>query len=140
VDFFSNQNNLLLMAVALGSGLALSWPMILRSRAGAAISSTQAVQMMNHQHAVLVDVRPSEAFNAGHVPQARNVPLADLEKKAPALPKNKPIIVICDIGRSAIGAATRLRALGFTEVVTLDGGLKAWMTAGLPVTANKTGA
>ena len=140
MDFFSNQNNLLLIAVALGSGLALSWPMILRSRAGAAISSTQAVQMMNHQHAVLVDVRPSEAFNAGHVPQARNVPLADLEKKAPALPKNKPIIVICDIGRSAIGAATRLRALGFTEVVTLDGGLKAWMTAGLPVTANKTGA
>ena len=140
MDFFSNQNNLLLIAVALGSGLALSWPMILRSRAGAAISSTQAVQMINHQHAVLVDVRPSEAFNAGHVPQARNVPLADLEKKAPALPKNKPIIVICDIGRSAIGAATRLRKLGFTEVVTLDGGLKAWMTAGLPVTANKTGA
>jgi rhodanese-related sulfurtransferase len=140
VDFFSNQNNLLLIAVALGSGLALSWPMILRSRAGAAISSTQAVQMMNHQHAVLVDVRPSEAFNAGHVPQARNVPLADLEKKAAALPKNKPIIVICDVGRSAIGAATRLRAVGFTEVVTLDGGLKAWMTAGLPVTANKTGA
>ena len=140
MDFFSNQNNLLLIAVALGSGLALSWPMILRSRAGAAISSTQAVQMMNHQHAVLVDVRPSEAFNAGHVPQARNVPLADLEKKAAALPKNKPIIVICDVGRSAIGAATRLRAVGFTEVVTLDGGLKAWMTAGLPVTANKTGA
>lgn len=140
MDFFSNQNNLLLIAVALGSGLALSWPMILRSRAGAAISSTQAVQMMNHQHAVLIDVRPSEAFNAGHVPQARNVPLADLEKKAAALPKNKPIIVICDIGRSAIGAATRLRAVGFTEVVTLDGGLKAWMTAGLPVTANKTGA
>jgi rhodanese-related sulfurtransferase len=140
VDFFSNQNNLLLIAVALGSGLALSWPMILRSRAGAAISSTQAVQMMNHQHAVLVDVRPSEAFNAGHVPQARNVPLADLEKKAAALPKNKPIIVICDVGRSAIGAATRLRAVGFTEVVTLDGGLKAWMTAGLSVTANKTGA
>ena len=140
MDFFSNQNNLLLIAVALGSGLALSWPMILRSRAGAAISSTQAVQMMNHQHAVLIDVRPSEAFNAGHVPQARNVPLSDLEKKAAALPKNKPIIVICDVGRSAIGAATRLRAVGFTEVVTLDGGLKAWMTAGLPVTANKTGA
>lgn len=140
MDFFSNQNNLLLIAVALGSGLALSWPMILRSRAGAAISSTQAVQMMNHQHAVLIDVRPSEAFNAGHVPQARSVPLSDLEKKAAALPKNKPIIVICDVGRSAIGAATRLRAVGFTEVVTLDGGLKAWMTAGLPVTANKTGA
>ena len=140
MDFFSNQKNLLLLAVALGSGLALTWPMILRSRAGAAISSAQAVQMMNHQHAVLVDVRPSEAFNSGHVPQARNVPLGDFEKKAAALPKNKPIIVICDVGRSALGAATRLRKLGFTEVVTLDGGLKAWLTAGLPVTANKTGA
>jgi len=140
VDFFFNQTNLLLIAIALSSGLALAWPMILRSRAGAAISSTQAVQMMNHQHAVLVDIRPPEAFNAGHVPQARSLPLSDLEKKAGALPKNKPIIVICDIGRTAINAATRLRKLGFTEVVTLDGGLKAWMTAGLPVTANKTGA
>ena len=74
MDFFYNQNNLLLLAVALGSGLALTWPMILRSRAGAAISSAQAVQMMNHQHAVLVDIRPSADFNAGHVPQARNVP------------------------------------------------------------------
>ena len=140
MDFFYNQNNLLLLAVALGSGLALTWPMILRSRAGAAISSAQAEQMMNHQHAVLVDIRPSADFNAGHVPQARNVPLGDFEKKAAALPKNKPIIVICDVGRSALGAATRLRKLGFTEVVTLDGGLKAWLTAGLPVTANKTGA
>jgi rhodanese-related sulfurtransferase len=140
VDFFYNQNNLLLLAVALGSGLALTWPMILRSRAGAAISSAQAVQMMNHQHAVLVDIRPSADFNAGHVPQARNVPLGDFEKKAAALPKNKPIIVICDVGRSALGAATRLRKLGFTEVVTLEGGLKAWLTSGLPVTANKTGA
>ncbi len=140
MDFFSNQTNLLLLAVALGSALALTWPMILRSRAGAAISSAQAVQMMNHQHAVLVDVRSSADFNAGHVPQARNVPLGDFEKKAAALPKNKPIIVICDVGRSALGAATRLRKLGFTEVVTLDGGLKAWLTAGLPVTANKSGA
>lgn len=140
MDFFLSQNNLLLLAVALGSGLALSWPMIQRSRAGAAISSTQAVQMMNHQHAVLVDVRPAEAYNAGHVPQARSLPISDLDKKAASLPKNKPIIVICDLGRTAIGAATRLRAQGFTEVVTLEGGLKAWMTAGLPVTANKTGA
>ena len=140
MDFFFSQNNLLLLAVALGSGGALAWPMIQRSRAGAAISSTQAVQMMNHQHAVLVDVRTTEAYNAGHVPQARSVPLGDLEKKAAALPKNKPLIVICDVGRTAIGAATRLRAQGFTDVVTLEGGLKAWLTAGLPVTANKTGA
>lgn len=140
MDFFFSQNNLLLLVVALGSGLALAWPMIQRSRAGAAISSTQAVQMMNHQHAVLVDVRTTEAFNAGHVPQARSVPLGDLEKKAGSLPKNKPLIVICDVGRTAIGAATRLRAQGFTDVVTLEGGLKAWLTAGLPVTANKTGA
>ena len=140
MDFFFSQNNLLLLVVALGSGLALAWPMIQRSRAGAAISSTQAVQMMNHQHAVLVDVRTTEAFNAGHVHQARSVPLGDLEKKAGALPKNKPLIVICDVGRTAIGAATRLRAQGFTDVVTLEGGLKAWLTAGLPVTANKTGA
>jgi len=134
VDFFSDQNNILLIGIALGSGLALAWPMIQRSRGGASVSSTQAVQMINHQGAVLLDVRSIEAFHGGHIPQARHAPLADLEKKVASLAKDKPVILVCEMGRNAAGAATKLRALGFTAVSVLDGGIKAWTTAGLPLT------
>lgn len=140
MDFFLNQNNLLLIAVAAGSGLMLAWPMIQKSRSGAALSPTQAVQMMNHQHAVLVDIRDAASFQAGHIPQARNLPAAEFEKKISSLPKNKPVILVCEQGRSAVAAAAQLRKLGVAEVTILEGGLRAWSTAGLPVTAKKTGA
>ena len=134
MDFFSDQNNLLLIGIALGSGLALAWPMIQRSRGGATVSSTQAVQMINHQGAVLLDTRSIEAFQGGHIPQARHAPLADIEKKAASLAKDTPLILVCEMGRSTIDAASRLRAQGFTAVSVLDGGIKAWSTAGLPLT------
>ncbi len=134
MDFFSDQNNLLLIGIAIGSGLALAWPMIQRSRGGATVSSTQAVQMINHQGAVLFDIRSIEAFHGGHITQARHAPLADIEKKAASLAKDKPIILVCEMGRTAVGAATRLRAQGFTAISVLDGGIKAWTTAGLPLT------
>ena len=137
MDFFLNQNNLLLIAVAIGSALMLGWPMLLRSRSGAALSPTQAVQMMNHQHAVLVDIREASAYQKGHIPQARNLIVTDFEKKLASLPKNKPIILVCDQGKSAVAAAVKLRALGVTEVTILEGGLKAWSAAGMPVTASK---
>lgn len=134
MDFFFSQNNLLLIGVALVSGIALAWPMIQSKRAGASISCTQAVQMMNHQHAVLIDIRPADTFHAGHIPQARSIPATEIDKKATSLPKNKPLILVCDFGRAAGSAAVRLRALGFTEVSVLGGGMRAWSTAGLPLT------
>jgi rhodanese-related sulfurtransferase len=133
VDFFFSQNNLLLIGVALGSGLALAWPMIQSKRAGATISCTQAVQMMNHQHAIAIDIRPTEAFSSGHILHARSIPAAEIEKKAANLPKNKPLIVVCDFGRASGSAAVRLRALGFTDVNVLGGGIRAWSTAGMPI-------
>ncbi|MCM0034924.1 MAG: rhodanese-like domain-containing protein [Burkholderiaceae bacterium] len=134
MDFFLSQNNLLLIGVALVSGLALAWPMIQSKRAGASITCTQAVQMLNHQHAITIDIRPTEAFGSGHILHARSIPAADIEKKAANLPKNKPLIVVCDFGRTSGAAAVRLRALGFTDVSVLGGGMRAWSTAGLPLT------
>jgi len=137
VEFFADPGNLLLIVVAIGSGLMLAWPMLQRGGGSGAVSPSAAVQMMNHQHAVLVDIRGADAFNAGHIPQARHIPLAELDKKVAGLPKNKPVIVVCDQGRSAVGAAKKLRSLGLAEVTVLEGGMRAWSTAGLPVTGNK---
>jgi rhodanese-related sulfurtransferase len=138
VEFFVDPGNLILIVVAIGSGLMLTWPMIQRSRAGSALSPAETVQMINRQHAVLVDIRNLDAYNAGHIPQARHIPVAEFDKKAASLPKNKPVILVCDLGRSAIGAAKKLRALGLAEVTTLDGGMRAWSSSDLPVTGNKS--
>ncbi len=137
VEFLQNTDNLLLIVVALGSGLMLAWPMIQRSRAGGTVNTTEAVQLMNQKHAVLIDIRPAAEFAAGHIPQARNVPAAEMQDRAGTLPKNKPLILICNQGRSALGVAAKLRTDGFAEVFTLEGGHTGWAGAGLPITTGK---
>lgn len=137
MEFLLNPNNLLLIAVAIGSGAMLAWPMIQRGRSGGTVTTTEAVQLMNQKHAVLIDIRPAAEYAAGHIPQARNVPAGEIKEKSGSLPKNKPLILICNQGRSALGVAAKLRGDGFADVVTLEGGHSGWATAGLPVTSGK---
>ena len=85
--------------------------------------------------AQLVDVRePAEWAETG-VPQgAYLIPLGELEQRAPSeLEADRPVYVICRSGnRSRTGAAI-LVGLGFASVFNVDGGIKAWSSAGLPV-------
>lgn len=136
MNFFSDTNNLMLIGIAVMSGLMLLWPIIQKKRAGGSVTATEAVRLINQQDAVVVDVRPLATFQNGHVPHARNLPLSELATKAASLPKDKPLIVVCDRGQLAMGAAAKLRQTGLTQVAVLEGGLNAWMTAGLP-TSNK---
>jgi len=138
VDFLTSNNNLLILAIAVASGLMLMWPTINRSRSGDAVNSVQAVQMINQRHAVVIDVRPAEQFATGHITQARNVPIDEIEQKAASLPKNKPLVVVCDMGRLAGRAAAKLKSLGHEEVAVLEGGLRAWTQGGLPLTQKKS--
>ena len=62
------------------------------------------------------------------------MPAADIEQKAASLPKNKPLVVVCDNGRDSARAAAKLRAQGFADAVPLEGGMRAWSAASLPVT------
>ena len=100
----------------------------------AALSAAQAVRLMN-QGALILDLRPKEAFEAGHIGEARNVPAADLESQADSLKKwrDRTVITYCDSGVSGAGAARTLARLGFTKVFNLDGGLNAWVKDNLPV-------
>jgi len=134
LQFLIDKNNVFIVAVAVVSGIMLMLPALRKGRAGAAVGTSEAIQMVNQRQAVWVDVRPTEQFQAGHIAQARSLPAADLEKKAGALPKNKPLIVVCEQGRDAARIAARLRSQGFAEVSVLEGGMRAWFAAGLPVT------
>lgn len=137
MDFLLDQNNLLILGVAILSGLMLAWPAINRGRAGAAVDTDSAIRLINQKQAVLIDVRPAERFQASHIAQARSLPLDEIEQKAASLPKNKPLIVVCELGRDSGKAVSKLKALGHTEVVALEGGQQAWIKAGLPTTGKK---
>lgn len=108
-----------------------------RGRAGGSVTTTQAVQLINHEDAVIVDVRPLASFQNGHIPHSRNIPLAEISEKAAKLPKDKPILVTCDRGQIAVGGAARLRKAGLDRVMVIEGGLNAWIQAGLPTSTKK---
>lgn len=126
----------MLIALAFVSGAMLIWPYVRRAAAGgASVGTLEATQLINREDAVVLDVRNAEEFGRGHILGARNVPLAELEKRADDLAKFKarPVIVACESGNRSLGAAATLRRLGFERVYNLAGGYAAWQQAGLPI-------
>jgi len=136
VDFILSQNNLYILLIALASGAMLLWPTLNKGRNGKTVSVPEAVQLANQKQGIFLDIRTPEQFKTGSIPQARNLPAADIEAKLSTLPKNKPIIVVCDQGRESARVAAMLRKQGLEEAVNLEGGLRSWTEAGLP-TAKK---
>ena len=129
-------NNVWLVLAALVSGVILVWPLIHRRLSGVPeVGALEAVQLLNRKDAVMIDVRDASEFNAGHAPNARNIPLAELEKRIGELEKfkNRPAVVICPSGGRSHGAPALLKKAGFAEVVVLGGGLGAWQQANMPV-------
>lgn len=100
------------------------------------LSTHAATLLINKQDAVVVDIRDKESFAQGHIAQAINIPLTDLEAKQKQLDKykNKPIILVCTMGQSTTKAAAFLNKNGFTQVQALKGGINAWQSANLPLT------
>src|ERR1700728_956841 len=111
-----------------------------RIQAFAALSAAQAVRLMN-QGALVIDLRTKQAYDAGHIGDARNVPVGELESQAESLKKwrDKSVITYCDSGTSGATGARVLMKLGFTKVFNLQGGLNAWLKDNLPLTKTSTG-
>ncbi|APR96855.1 sulfurtransferase [Pandoraea thiooxydans] len=133
VKFFADYSNLVLIAIALISGGLLAWPVL--SRRGRGVSIIEATQLINRRHALILDVRTDEEFSGGHLPQAKHVPLEELEKKAGQMAKNKttPVLLVCRSGQRSAKALAILRQLGYAEAFSLQGGVEAWQQAGLPI-------
>ena len=111
-----------------------------RMQAFAALTAMQAVRLMN-QGALVLDLRGKELYDAGHIGDARSVPLADLESQADSLKKwrDKNVITYCDSGATGASGARTLMKLGFTKVFSLSGGLNAWVKDNLPVARSSPG-
>ena len=96
-----------------------------------------AVILINREGAAVVDIRPAAEFAEGHIMDALNIPLADIKNAGDKLKKhkNKPILVYCGGGSLAARAVRELKQLGCERVYALKGGLSAWRSDNLPVTA-----
>jgi rhodanese-related sulfurtransferase len=83
--------------------------------------------------AFLLDVREQSEWEAGHIEGAVLIPLAELPNRMTEVPKDKIVLVICRSGNRSAQARDQLRAAGYTQVTSIDGGMNAWIQAGLPV-------
>lgn len=79
----------------------------------------------------LVDVREQWEWDAGHIEEARHVPLGELPARLDELPRERPVVVVCRSGARSADATEFLRAQGF-DAHNLDGGVQLWTGEGLP--------
>src|SRR5256885_17056632 len=126
-------DNIFLVGVAFVSGAMLVWPAVRRGAAGASVSTLQATLLINQQNALVLDVREAGEYEKGHMLNARNIALGELESRAGEIEKHraKPVIVVCDDGNPSGRAAAALRKQGFEQVFTLNGGAKGCRPKGL---------
>jgi rhodanese-related sulfurtransferase len=127
-------DNWYLFAMALVSGGMLVWPLLRAGSGAGAVTTAEAVRLINREKGVLVDVSEPAEFAAGHAAGARNVPVGQLES-GKGLPTNKalPLLLVCPTGARAGKAAAQLRQAGWDKAVAVAGGTAGWREAGLPV-------
>jgi rhodanese-related sulfurtransferase len=131
-----NPFNMMLFGGAIATGLMLVWPLVMRPfRAGREVSVVEAVQLINRKDALVIDLRDTGEYEAGHIAGARHIPEKQLAERLKDLEKFKgrPLIVACRTGTRSGVAVQVLRRNGFAEAVSLGGGVGAWDQAGMPL-------
>lgn len=131
IEFLSN--NILLVA---------AWIMTLATlifteqrKGGKAVSTHEATRMINKEGAVVLDIRPKKEYSTGHITDAIHIPVTELDNRMTEINKHKekPVIVVCNLGQTAGAASKKLMAAGFSNVVKLSGGMTEWKAQSLPV-------
>lgn len=126
------------MLTSLLAVLVIAYTMRERVKSGVPITNNQLTALVNADKAVILDIRPSAEFKAGHLVDAINIPferinndLATLEKY-----KSKTIIVVDKMGQYAGTAGRQLAKEGF-DVRRLSGGISEWQSQNLPLVKGK---
>ncbi|MEO7042434.1 MAG: MBL fold metallo-hydrolase [Gemmatimonadaceae bacterium] len=97
------------------------------------MTTDDVADLSSTDNAVIVDVRNEDEWAAGHMPNAKLIPLPLLHTRLSELPRDRPIIVHCQRGSRSGAAAATLDAFGFTDVHDIEGGFQAWEDSGHPV-------
>jgi|SRR5690554_1350204 len=105
------------------------------SKGGKSVSPQQLSLLVNKQNGIILDIRDSSDFRKGHITDSYHIPFKDLAQRYSELNANKdaPIIIVCKMGQTAGTASKQLKALGFSQVYKLGGGLSEWTGNNLPL-------
>lgn len=98
------------------------------------LSPQAAINLINHEHALVIDIRDKNDYNRGHIIDAIHVLKDDLLQKKSNKFKDKKLILVCNRGISAADLANKLNhSKEFSQIFVLAGGMHAWQNAELPI-------
>jgi len=131
---FVSHHPWLATATAVLAAVIVVYEMRARSESQASVSPQELIRLMN-QGALLLDLRPPEQYQAGHLAGARQMSGEQILQAADTLKKHKEkaVVVYDDTGSLGAAAVRQLAAQGFTRAFTLRGGLAAWRADNLPL-------
>lgn len=134
IDFIV-KNWYLFAALVFIVAMILLEPMRRRASGVREVAAFDVPQLLNHDHAVVVDVSSPQEFREGHIPSAIGIPLPDLDKSLKKIQKykDKPVVLVCRSGNRAHKAASVLRKNEFSNLYVLTGGLGAWQKENFPL-------
>jgi glyoxylase-like metal-dependent hydrolase (beta-lactamase superfamily II)/rhodanese-related sulfurtransferase len=109
------------------------WAMLRTAAPVPEVTIAEAPAYVEREQPVLVDVRERSEYAAGHIPGALSLPQAELATRLDELPRDRPLLMICQAGARSLRAAQFLRQVGYSRVASLSGGTGGWAEAGLPL-------
>lgn len=133
-------NHLLLFSLLIGISSLLLWNIYGSAASGIReIGAAEVTRMINHEKAVVLDVRNEEEFAEGHILNAMNIPADKLDEQIKVLNKHKdkPLILTCKQGMESLRVARMIKQNGFEKIYSLKGGLQSWRDAKLPLMRDK---
>lgn len=141
IEFLLQDQNWVLLLTATISGLLLSRPLWGGLTGGSnAITTAEAVRLMNREKGVLIDVSEPDTYAKAHAAGAKNISYTKLKTNplTAGLPSNKswPVILVCERGVTSAKLVAKVRQAGYEKVFILTGGLTAWRDAQLPLVSS----
>jgi len=124
------------VSLALVSGYMLLWSFFgNRIRGIKEVDTLGAMNLINRQNALVLDVREQSEYDSGRIINSRLISLGKLKERIGELEKyrERPVVVVCRSGARSASATALLNKQGFAQVYTLTGGVLAWQKANLPL-------
>ncbi len=123
-----------ILAGALAVVLLMLW-MHESRKSGLSVSPQTAINLVNSQEGIFLDLRDSAEFGKGHIVDALNIPVSKLDTRIAELEKyrDKPIILVCKMGQQVGAAGKKLNGAGFTGIHRMSGGMLEWGAQQLPL-------
>lgn len=132
--FFEFLGQQWILVGALATALVMLW-MHESRKSGQSLSPQQAINLVNAEGGLFLDLRDSGEFSKGHIVDALNIPLSKLDGRLAELEKyrDKPLILVCKMGQQSGAAGKKLGAEGYSAVYRMSGGMMEWGALQLPL-------